>query len=110
MSDLKEKAVEALVEANMKDGDDHNGAPQHSMIRVPNGERQRCSYCKLTGQHSRTRYMCDGCGVPYCSMGSGKTGKDCFSLAHHDEEIRKICIANFERQQKHTRKQVLKKR
>ena len=110
IADFKAKMVEALVGAKLKDALDNDGTPEHAMISIQNGERQRCSYCALTGLHRRTRFMCEGCGVPYCSIGSGKTDKDCFALAHDNEEIRQICVQMYERLQAHTKKQILKNR
>jgi hypothetical protein len=109
IADFKNKVVEALVGAKLKDVVDNTVAVEHAMINIPDGARQRCSYCSLMGEQCRTRFMCEGCGVPYCSIGSGKTGKDCFALAHDNEQIREICANKYERQQMHTRKNVLKK-
>lgn len=108
--DFKAKLVETLVGAKLKDVVDNNGIAEHAMTPTPNGERQRCSYCTLLGEYSRTRFMCEGCGVPYCSIGSGKTGKDCFALAHDNEQIREMCVERYGRQQTHTKKTILKKR
>jgi hypothetical protein len=108
--DFKAKVVEALVGAKLKDDTGGTAEVEHKMIPIQNGERQRCSYCSMKGGHSRTRFMCEGCCVPYCSIGSGKTGKDCFALAHDNEQIREICIEKYERQQSHTKKKILKKR
>ena len=110
IADFKAKVVEALVGGKLKDVLDNNKTIEHVMIAIPNGERQRCSYCNLKGNQCRTRFMCEGCGVPYCSIGSGRTGKDCFALAHDNEQIREICVQKYERHQTHTRKNVLKKR
>jgi hypothetical protein len=77
---------------------------KHALIKLPENNRQKCSYCALTGTHSRTRFMCEGCGVPFCSIGSGKTNKDCFSLAHDNQQIREKCIEKYALQQKYTSK------
>jgi DNA polymerase III epsilon subunit-like protein len=110
IADFKAKVVEALVGAKLHDSVDDDRAPEHAMIPIQNGERQRCSYCTMTGYQRRTRFMCEGCGVPYCSIGSGKTDKDCFAIAHDNEQIRELCVRKYQRQQTHTRKQVLKNR
>ena len=110
IADYKTKVVEALVGRILKEGGDNTGAPEHTMIQIANGERQRCSYCAATGLYHRTRYMCEGCGVPYCSIGSGKTGQDCFAMAHDNEHIRQLCVQKYQRQQAHTVKRVAKKR
>ena len=109
IADFKAKVVEALVGAKLKDVPDTNVAVEHAMIPIQNGERQRCSYCTLIGEQCRTHFMCEGCEVPYCSIGLGKMEKDCFALAHDNDQICEICINNYDRQQAHTRKKVLKK-
>lgn len=76
----------------------------HVMVKITGAVRQRCSYCALSGKQSRTRFKCDGCGVPFCSIGSGKTARDCFALAHGDEDVRELCLQKHAEQQKHTTK------
>ena len=93
----------------LKEAMETSGMAEHVMIPIQNGERRRCCYCTLVGVQSRTRFICEGCGVPYCSIGSGKTGKDCFALAHVSEQIRLICIQKSERLQMHTKKGFEKK-
>jgi Transposase IS4 len=110
IADYKIKVVEALVGGKLKDGGDDTACAEHAMVSIASGERQRCSYCAATGLYHRTRYMCEGCGVPYCSIGSGKTGQDCFAIAHDNEEIRLLCVQKYQRQQAHTRKSVSQKR
>ena len=77
---------------------------KHVMVKIPGNPRLRCSYCAITSTTSRTRFMCEGCGVPYCSIGSGKTTRDCFALAHDNEQIRELCVGKHASQQKHTSK------
>jgi hypothetical protein len=110
IADFKTKVVEALVGGILKEGGDNAGSPEHTMIQIANGERQRCSYCAATGIYHRTRYMCEGCGVPYCSIGSGKTEQDCFAMAHDNEDVHQLCVQKYQRQQAHTVKKVAKKR
>jgi hypothetical protein len=74
IADHKTKVVEALVGGILKEGGDNMGAPEHTMIQLANGGRQRCSYC----------------GAPYCSIGSGKMGQDCFAMAHNNKDIRQL--------------------
>ena len=101
--DFKRMLVESLVGHKLKDlARDQNKAVEHIMVKLPGSIRQKCSYCALTGHHSRSRFMCEGCGVPYCSIGSGKTTKDCFALAHDNEQIRELCVEKYASQQKHT--------
>jgi hypothetical protein len=94
IADYKTKVVEALVGGKLKEGSDNMGAPEHTMIQIANGELQRrCSYCAATGLYHRTRYIYGaGCGVPYCSIGSGKAGQDCFAMAHDNKDICQLCV------------------
>ncbi|KAG7373225.1 DNA polymerase III PolC [Nitzschia inconspicua] len=110
IDDFKDQLIDALVGGKIKDVLDDNRSVEHTMIHIPDGGRQRCTYCNLMGDISRTRFLCQGCGVPYCSVGSSKTKRDCFAFAHDNEQIRDICIQNYHRQQKNTRKDFLKQR
>ena len=76
-------AAEALVQKHLV---------EHALVKLPEDTPQMCSYCALTGKHSRTRFMCEGCGVPYCSIGHGKTTKDFFSLTHDNKQIHEIWL------------------
>ncbi|KAG7354197.1 PolC-type DNA polymerase III [Nitzschia inconspicua] len=108
--DFKNKVVEALVGPVLVDDIPSDQSVAHCMTNISGAERQRCTYCSLKGKVARTRYMCKGCGVPYCCIGSGKTDKDCFASAHENEGIREICIRHYRMQQTNTRKDLLKKR
>ena len=110
IADYKAKVVEALVGGKLKDGNDDERIPEHAMVPIPNGERQRCMYCTQAGTTSRTRFMCEGCGVPFCSIGSGRTPQDCFALAHEHEEVRQLCVKNYARKQAHTKRKIVEKR
>lgn len=95
--------VDEIVEAKFKDQIVMvNEFKSHVMVKSSGPNRQRCSYCALTGRHSRTRFMCQGCGVPFCSIGSGKSSKDCFTLAHDSEETLGICVEKYASQRRHT--------
>jgi DNA polymerase III epsilon subunit-like protein len=103
--EFKTKLVESLVGQKLKDlAREQDEVVEHTMVKLTENIRQRCSYCALTGTQSRTRFMCAGCGVPYCSIGSGKTAKDCFALAHDNEQVREICVEKHAAQRKHTAK------
>lgn len=109
--EFKTRLVESLVGHKLKDSArDEEKFVEHTMVKIADSNRQKCSYCALTGAHSRTRYMCEGCGVPFCSIGSGKTAKDCFALAHDNEQIREICIEKYAAQQKNTPKSLRSKK
>lgn len=105
IAQFKLQLVESLVGRKLK-GLEDDTATEHSLARISGNNRLRCSYCSLTGTYCRTRYMCSGCGgVPYCSIGSGKTGKDCFAVVHENEEIRQLCLQKYEAQRRTTKKQ-----
>ena len=110
IADYKAKLVESLVGGKLKEATDTSGTAEHVMILVQNGEQRKCCYCTIVGVQLRTQFICEGCGVPYCSIGSGKTGKDCFALAHANEQIRLICIQKSERLQTHTKKNSFEKK
>jgi hypothetical protein len=50
----------------------------------------------------RTRYKCIGCGVPLCSIGSGKVDNDCFAQAHETKERQNLVCKKYEAMQKRT--------
>ncbi|KAG7364416.1 transposase IS4 [Nitzschia inconspicua] len=108
--DFKNKVIEALVGPLLRDDIPSEQSVAHCMTNISCAERQRCTYCSLRGKVARTRYMCKGCGVPYCCIGSGKTDKDCFASAHENGGNREICIQHYRMQQTNTRKNLLKKR
>lgn len=95
--------MEALAGDKLKDVVDGTIEVDHSMIPIKNGSRQSCSDCSLTGEQCRNRFMCPGSGVPFCSSGSGKKGKDCIAMAHDNEQLWELCMLSYERKQTHTR-------
>lgn len=102
--------MEGLVGSRLKESLEVGPKKEHRMIVNPNGERQRCVYCVVTDQIRRTRFICEACEVPYCSIGAGSKRMDCFALAHETENIRQICLNKYKRGQSCTRKRILKKR
>jgi hypothetical protein len=94
--------VEALAGDKLKDvvDGDRGGSFDDSN---KDGSRQRCSDCSLTGEQCRNRFMCPGSGVPFCSIGSGKKGKDCIAMAHDNEQLWELCMLSYERKQTHAR-------
>ena len=56
--------------------------------------RHYCVYCALMSVKKRTRFRCcgDQCNLPLCSVGTGKSQRDCFALAHANEDIRNACV------------------
>jgi hypothetical protein len=66
---------------------------EHSLVR---GEaRLKCVYCDLlSNANSRTRYYCGNpdCMLPLCHIDSGKNIRDCFALAHANDQLRCILV------------------
>jgi DNA polymerase III epsilon subunit-like protein len=66
---------------------------EHSLVR---GEaRLTCVYCDMfSNKNSRTRYFCANadCMLPLCHIDEGKNIRDCFALAHDNEQLRCILI------------------
>jgi hypothetical protein len=62
---------------------------EHSLVR---GEgRLKCVYCDLlSNMNRRTRYYCSNpaCMLPLCHIDPDKDIRDCFALAHANEQIR----------------------
>ena len=70
----------------------------HRMERIEGDSRYQCSYCSLFGEEKRrTRYKCSHpeCNMPLCSVGTGRTDQDCFSLSHANEDVRKSVALHF---------------
>ena len=62
-----------------------NSEDRHLLVRISEQDdvRSRCTYCSMMdGVKHRTRYRCSKCKIPLCTVGTGKTGRDCFSIAH----------------------------
>ena len=72
-------------------------APPLEHIAVKSGMRQRCAYCALNDRESRSRFQCNTCLVPLCSVGTGKAGTNCFSLAHKSNEMKRIVKLKHQR-------------
>jgi hypothetical protein len=101
--EFKTRLVESLVVQKLKEmAREQDEVVEHALVKLPDDTRQKCTYCALSGTHSRTRFMCVGCSVPFCSIGNGKATRDCFSLAHDNDQIREICVEKYASQQKHT--------
>ena len=73
---------------------------EHIPVHLDGGLRSRCAYCSLTSVIRRTRYKCKGCGVPLCSIGSGRVENDCFTNAHESEQLRQIVCKKYEAMKK----------
>lgn len=69
---------------------------EHQLVRMCDNSRLGCAYCSLFCFDKRTRYKCQSCDVPLCSVGSGRSEFDCFSLEHENEQIRTAVIRRYD--------------
>ena len=83
MVEVNTRLVDTLVGHKFEDASRGlDEVMEHAVVKIQGNYQKRCSYCALKSRFSRTQFICEGCVVPYCSIGSGKTTKDCFPLAH----------------------------
>lgn len=97
--DLVGRSITDLFDASCEHAHEHVAVP------IEGDGRSRCAYCALMSRVRRTRYQCTVCGVPLCTMGSGKVESDCFSLAHETEDRRQMVCTKFQQMQKKNTKQ-----
>ena len=100
--EFKMKLVEHLVGRsidNLFEGEG-GGGEQHTPVHVEGGKRLRCAYCALMSRTRRTRIQCAGCGVPLCSIGNGRIGDDCFTLAHETEDRQQMVRRKYDEMKK----------
>jgi hypothetical protein len=76
------------------------GGEQHTPVHIEGGQWSRCAYCALMSRTRRTRIQCAGCGVPLCSIGNGRVGDDCFTLAHETEDRREMVCRKYDEMKK----------
>jgi hypothetical protein len=104
---FKLRLIEAFVGKKLDDMMEGADALEEENVQhiVVHGEtRHRCAYCALMSKGARrTRYMCQACGVPLCTLGHGKAGEDCFSLAHETEDRRQLVCMKYLEMQKRDR-------
>jgi hypothetical protein len=98
--DFKMQLVEGLVGRLIYSQSGQEEVVEHVPVKMQGEVRSRCAYCALLLQTQRTRYKCSGCGVPLCSIGSGKVDDDCFALAHKTVERRELVCKKFVAMQK----------
>jgi hypothetical protein len=103
---FKMKLVEDLAGVNLNGmfQDTADAEQKHTPIHVKEGSRSMCSYCALRGIFRRTRYQCAACGLPLCSIGSGKVERDCFTLAHENEATRALVTERHAEMKKRDRR------
>jgi hypothetical protein len=100
--EFKMKLVEDLVGRsidNLFDGKG-GGGKQHTPVHIEGGQRARCAYCVLMSRTRRTRIQCAGCGVPLCSIGNGRIGDNCFTLAHETEDRWEMVCRKYDKMKK----------
>jgi hypothetical protein len=99
--DFKMQLVESLV-GRWMDNQDVVEEVEHVPVHIPGGMRSWCAYYALLSQTRRTRYKCICCGVPLCSIGSGKVDNNCFAQAHETKERQIQVCKKYQAMQKRT--------
>ncbi len=65
----------------------------HRMEKVKN--RYRCVYCAMLqdNKNRRTIHVCsaEGCHLPLCTTGHGRTNRNCFEIVHADDNLLEAC-------------------
>ena len=93
--DFKIKIIQSFVGTRITDiSTSSTVTVKHELNR--SNQRHMCAYCGLFGFKKRTRYKCAGCHVPLCSMGTGRTTSDCFTLCHSNDNLHKATIKRYE--------------
>jgi hypothetical protein len=100
--DFKLQLVEGLMGRLIDSQSGQDEVVEHIPIKMQGEVRSRCAYCALLSRTRRTRYKCLGCGVPLCSIGSGKVNYNCFAIAHESLERRELVCKKFVTMQKRT--------
>jgi hypothetical protein len=96
--EFKIKLVEDLVGRSIDNlfDSEGGGGEQHTPVRIEGGQRSWCAYCALISRTRRTRIQCAGCDVPLCSIGNGRVGDDCFTLAHENKDRREMVCRKYD--------------
>lgn len=99
VDDLVGKSIDNLFESG-ECADD-----QHTPVHVAGTSRSLCVYCAVISRPKvrRTRYQCGKCGIPLCSIGNGKVGDDCFTMAHKTDETLEIVLKKNSEMKKRVR-------
>ena len=99
VDDLVGKSIDNLFESG-ECADD-----QHTPVHVAGTSRSPCVYCAVISRPKvrRTRYQCGKCGIPLCSIGNGKVGDDCFTMAHKTDETLEIVLKKNSEMKKRVR-------
>ena len=85
-------------------GDQLRPIPESPVPHLPlqTEGRFRCAYCSLFNDMKCTRFRCsaDCCRLPLCSVGTGSSDRDCFTLCHGNPTIHRAVLVKFESMQK----------
>jgi DNA polymerase III epsilon subunit-like protein len=100
VDDLVGKTVKSLCEGG-ECADD-----LHTPVQIADDVRSLCVYCAVISRPKvrRTRYQCAKCGIPLCSIGSGKVEDDCFTMAHKNDDTLDIVKRKHVEMKKRNRK------
>jgi hypothetical protein len=100
--EFKMKLVEDPVARSIDNlfNSEGGGGEQHTPVHIEGGQWSRCAYCAFRSRTRRTRIQCAGCGVPLCSIGNGRVGDDCFTLAHETEDRREMVCRKYDEMKK----------
>lgn len=105
---FKMQLVEDLVGKSLESMETVCASTQHTPVRIQEGARWRCAYCAMRNRgYRRTRYQCAACGIALCVIGSSprEDEEDCFTIAHENEERRKMVLEkHLEIQQRNNKK------
>jgi hypothetical protein len=100
--DFKMQLVEGLVGRLIDNESGQDEVVEHVAVHIQGGIRSQCAYCALLSRTRQTRYKCIGCGVPLCSIGSGKVDDNCLAQAHKSIERRELVCKKYMAMQKQT--------
>jgi Transposase IS4 len=92
ISEYKRKLVMALVGSRLE----LVAKPVNLVHELIWADRRHiCVHCSLMSVTKRTRYVCaaEGCRLPLCSVGNGKSATDCFASVDRSEEVRQMAVA-----------------
>ena len=96
--DFKSELVMTLV------GTRFESLPEVTVQHLPlrGQQRNRCVYCAMFSRMRRTRFKCSApcCNIPLCSVSTGNTEHNCFTLCHANQEIHKAVLAKYQIMQK----------
>ena len=93
------RTIDSLFEVGGGGGEEEQQQP----VRNADDVRSQCAWCSLMSRKKRTRYQCAKCGIPLCSIGTGRVAEDCFTIAHETEEKIDMIHRRFDNMKKYDR-------